>query len=357
MRRFFQLSLIALLAVQLHAAELANLRNGFSLRHERHEVIGDMTRLYMGADPAGGYVDVPTADIESFETAPPDPQQAHTATAKTSDLKAIVAAASSQNRIDADFIASVIHAESANNPQAVSPKGAQGLMQLMPGTASKLGVKDSFDPSANVDGGVRYLRELLLEYHGDMAKALAAYNAGPQRVQQYQGVPPYRETHAYVARVINDFNRKKLAERKQQAVQNHSNARLVDAAYHPPQKAETNKEIPATPQANSGNRGAGSASTAEPRPTDSATVRSHIEQALGKEPSLNDSHIGVSVTDSAIELSGTVASAKDKQTADRIAQSFDGNRRFSDKLMVTGQGSAANATRNDAGKSAVPKTH
>jgi soluble lytic murein transglycosylase-like protein len=210
--------MIALLATQLHAAELANLRNGFSLRHEHHEVIGDTTRLYMSNDPAGGYVDVPTAEVESFEPAPPDPQEASTP-AKNVDLKTIVAAASSQHQIDADFIASVIAAESANNPHAVSPKGAQGLMQLMPSTASKLGVKDSFDPADNVDGGVRYLRQLLLLYNGDMAKALAAYNAGPQRVQQYNGVPPYRETHAYVARIIKDFNRKKLAQRQQAATQ------------------------------------------------------------------------------------------------------------------------------------------
>ncbi len=130
------------------------------------------------------------------------------------DLQAIVSAASNQHQVDADFIASVIHAESGNNPRAVSRKGAQGLMQLMPGTASKLGVKNSFDPAENVDGGVRYLRDLLLLYNNDMAKALAAYNAGPGRVQQYKGVPPYRETHAYVARVIKDYNRKKLAERK-----------------------------------------------------------------------------------------------------------------------------------------------
>jgi soluble lytic murein transglycosylase-like protein len=132
------------------------------------------------------------------------------------DLKTIVNAASTRSQVDADFIASVIRAESGNNPHAVSPKGAQGLMQLMPGTASKLGVKNSFDPTENVDGGVRYLRELLLLYNNDMVKVLAAYNAGPQRVQQYKGVPPYRETHAYVARVINDYNRKKLAQRKHQ---------------------------------------------------------------------------------------------------------------------------------------------
>src|SRR5271165_3861910 len=215
MRRYIPFGIIAMFALQLHAAELANLRNGFSLRHEHHETIGETTRLYMSSDPAGGYVDVPTAEIESYEPAPPEPKEA-AGTTSAKDLKAVVAAASTQHQIDADFIASVIAAESANNPRAVSRKGAQGLMQLMPATAGKLGVKDSFDPADNVDGGVRYLRELLLQYNGDIPKALAAYNAGPQRVQQYKGVPPYRETHAYVARVIKDYNRTKLAKRKGQ---------------------------------------------------------------------------------------------------------------------------------------------
>ena len=158
----------------------------------------------------------PAAQIESFEPAPPEPQAATSQAQTPVDLSAIVSEASARSQVDADFIASVIRAESGNNPRAVSRKGAQGLMQLMPGTAGKLGVKNSFDPAENVDGGVRYLRELLLLYNNDMVKALAAYNAGPQRVQQYKGVPPYHETHAYVARVINDYNRKKLAQRKQQ---------------------------------------------------------------------------------------------------------------------------------------------
>src|SRR5208283_5512785 len=161
---------------------------------------GHTTRLYMDAAPDSGYIDVPTAEVESFEVAPPDPPEATAQAQQPQDLNSIVSSASARNQVDADFIASVIRAESANNPRAVSPKGAQGLMQLMPQTANMLGVKNSFDPVENVDGGVRFLRELLLRYNGDAAKALAAYNAGPQRVQQYNGVPPYRETHTYVAR-------------------------------------------------------------------------------------------------------------------------------------------------------------
>ncbi len=236
MRRVFQLGLVlGLLVAQLPAAEMANLRNGFSIRHERHETLGETTRLYLGSDASGGFVDVATAQIESFEAAPPDPVVSNTASSAR-DLPAIIGEASARSRIDADFIASVIHAESSGNPRAVSPKGAQGLMQLMPQTASALGVTNSFDPAENVDGGVRYLRELLLQYRGDAAKALAAYNAGPQRVQQYHGVPPYRETRAYVAKVINDYNRKKTAAAKRAAKQTktHPASTQEEAMAAPP---------------------------------------------------------------------------------------------------------------------------
>ena len=87
-------------------------------------------------------------------------------------------------------------------------------MQLMPQTAERLGVKNAFDPDANIQGGSRYLRDLLLQYKSDLARALAAYNAGPKRVSQYGGIPPYHETHAYVSQVIRDFNKRKLAQRK-----------------------------------------------------------------------------------------------------------------------------------------------
>jgi soluble lytic murein transglycosylase-like protein len=111
----------------------------------------------------------------------------------------------------------VIRAESAFNHRAVSPKGARGLMQLMPSTAANLGVEDSFDPAANVNAGARYLRELLAQHHNDLVKALAAYNAGPGAVQRHRGIPPYRETINYIRRIINDYNRAKLAQQKVRA--------------------------------------------------------------------------------------------------------------------------------------------
>ena len=198
------------------AGQIAVLGNGFSIPYDHHAVLNQTTRLYLtsGSD---SYVDVPTAEILRFDKDNTPPRPAARPAAPSQDVNAAVSAASTRHQIDSDFINSVIHAESGFNPRAISPKGAEGLMQLMPGTASKLGVENPFDPAANVDGGTQYLRELLDYYHGDMAKALAAYNAGPQRVAHYNGVPPYRETHAYVARIIREYNRKKLAEQKAQA--------------------------------------------------------------------------------------------------------------------------------------------
>lgn len=201
-------------------AEVAVLHNGFSIRHERRELVGSVTRLYL-SNQNNGYVDVPTADIDHFEPDLSPKTSTEVSTPKTSaTLPDVVSGASGRYQLDPDLVNSVIRAESGFNAKAVSPKGAQGLMQLMPQTASRLGVSNAFDPSANVDGGTRYLRELLERYNFDMLKALAAYNAGPVRVQQYHGVPPYYETRAYVAKIVRDFNRKKLAERKLNAGKN-----------------------------------------------------------------------------------------------------------------------------------------
>jgi soluble lytic murein transglycosylase-like protein len=206
------------------AGEIAVLKNGFSIKHERREVVGDVTRLYVNADGTS-FVDVPTAEIEHYEAAaeeratnyrPPVPASLsgnHGFPVRPqTDLNTVVNEASGRYRLDPDLVNSVIKAESDFNVHAVSRKGAQGLMQLMPGTASQLGVANSFDAQANVEGGTKYLRALMEKYNFDMVRALAAYNAGPQRVEQFGGVPPYYETKAYVARIVKDFNKKKMAE-------------------------------------------------------------------------------------------------------------------------------------------------
>ena len=121
--------------------------------------------------------------------------------------------AGTEHNIDADLLASVVRTESGGQIRAVSHAGARGLMQLMPETATELGVEDAFRPDQNIAGGSAYLDQLLTRYNDNVALALAAYNAGPAAVDRYHGVPPYRETRAYVARVIREFNRRKHAAR------------------------------------------------------------------------------------------------------------------------------------------------
>lgn len=221
------------------ATDVAILRNGFSIRHERREVIGAVTRLYLSSTDKNGYVDVPASEIDRLETEPSTVQS-------NQPLPEVINLASVRYHLDPDLVNSVIHAESGFNAEAVSHKGAQGLMQLMPQTAWQLGVRNAFDPSANVDGGTRYLRELLVRYHFDLIKALAAYNAGPQRVEQYHGVPPYKETEAYVSRVVRDFNRKKLAEGK--SARKSANRQKSPAASSPQkQRAVADATQPAMP--------------------------------------------------------------------------------------------------------------
>ena len=206
------------------AAERVTLRSGSQFDCIRREADGDRMRLYLltaaNASEAANYVEIPAdavLTVESIPDPPPLPAVRPPATHSaapltTAEMHQIVSRAGTQHNIDADLLASVIKAESNGNTLAVSRTGAQGLMQLMPDTASTLGVQDSFAPEQNIGGGTAYLDQLLKRYNDNVALALAAYNAGPLAVDRYHGIPPYRETRAYVARVIREFNRRKLAE-------------------------------------------------------------------------------------------------------------------------------------------------
>jgi hypothetical protein len=270
---------VVLLARPATAAELAILRNGFSIRHDHRLVMGANTRLFLAADDSS-FTDVPTAEITGYEKdlslplplplpAPADahasfsvtfgsakPESAKSWSAKFGSAKfvpapglnQVVDSASAAYHLDPDLVNSVIHAESGFNSHAVSPKGARGLMQLMPGTANQLGVNDAFDPQANVTGGSRYLRELLERYNFDLVKALAAYNAGPQRVEQYRGVPPFRETRAYVARIVHEYNLKKVAQEK---IARREEAKQKQVSSKPPAQARASKTAAAAVSAES----------------------------------------------------------------------------------------------------------
>jgi len=189
--------------------DIAALRNGFSIPHQHREQRGAQIRLFLEKTGAN-YVDVLAEDVVGFEIEESPAPQVSSITRPAQSFDQVVRAISSQNNIDPDLINSVIRAESGFNANAASSKGAQGLMQLMPRTAIGLGVRDSMDPEANVEAGTRYLRALLSRYHDDLVKALAAYNAGPKRVDQYHGIPPYSETQTFVARILSDLHRKKL---------------------------------------------------------------------------------------------------------------------------------------------------
>jgi soluble lytic murein transglycosylase-like protein len=191
------------------AGEYAVLANGSRLRVDRHETSGGKVRLYN----ADGYIEVDAAAVwgyEAEEYVPPTPAPATAAPAPVAQPAPSPAqladAAADKYGLPRRLVRSVISAESDFQPRAVSPKGAIGLMQLMPATAEALGA-DPRDPAQNVDAGTRYLRDLLEKYDGGLWHALAAYNAGPGAVDKYQGVPPYRETIDYVGRIDRDLKK------------------------------------------------------------------------------------------------------------------------------------------------------
>jgi soluble lytic murein transglycosylase-like protein len=202
------MAVLLLLAATAFAAEVAELRNGFTIRHQSREAREGQMRLYLD-EAKQNFVDVPVEEIERYSHEADPEAKAEAAPAAARSTSQIVEDAATAHGVDSDFIRSVIRQESDGNAHAVSRAGARGLMQLMPQTAAQLGVADSFSPEQNVHGGTRYLRELLERYHGDAIKALAAYNAGPEAVDRYHGVPPYRETRLYVMRVVRDYNKSK----------------------------------------------------------------------------------------------------------------------------------------------------
>jgi soluble lytic murein transglycosylase-like protein len=204
------LVLLLLSAGLTFAGEYAVLASGNRLHADRHEIDGAKVRLYTGA----GSVEMNSAEVTGFEAeeyvpavpAPPAPEPAARAgePLATPAPQQLADAAAEKYGLPPALVRSVMKAESAFQPQAVSPKGAIGLMQLMPSTARTLGV-DPHDPAQNVDAGTRYLRELLEKYAGGLRHALAAYNAGPATVEKYGGLPPYPETLNYIRRVERDW--------------------------------------------------------------------------------------------------------------------------------------------------------
>jgi soluble lytic murein transglycosylase-like protein len=223
-RKFAGAALIAAAAfgaVRARAAEHITLTNGFDLICDHRAVIDGRIRLFMDSGSAN-FIDVDPTQIAFSEfvnlpvaAAPAsDPASQNTEEQLTdAELHQLLTSAGAEHDLDADLLASVVREESNGHTHAVSRAGAQGLMQLMPGTASTLGVGNAFAPGENINGGTAYLDTLLKRYHDNLALALAAYNAGPGAVDRFHGIPPYRETQLYVARVIHEFNRR-IAARK-----------------------------------------------------------------------------------------------------------------------------------------------
>jgi len=199
------LSLVVLAAPALRA-EYIVLRSGQRLTVTGYQLVGQKYRLQM----AGGSVEIAAGDVVAIEpeevfTRAPAPVQ----TVPQPLYRDLVEAAAKRYSVDADLITSVIAVESNFDPKALSRKNARGLMQLLPETAARLGVQNIYDPQENIDAGTRYLRELLQTYNNDVVLALAAYNAGPERVQQYGRVPPFAETISYVRRVKRGYEKSK----------------------------------------------------------------------------------------------------------------------------------------------------
>lgn len=203
-RTFLAGALLVSAAASSLRAEYFSLRNGQRFHATSYELLGDKYRLKI----QGGFVDVLVADVlsidpeEIFVSIPAPPQP-------TTPYRDLIKAASTHYAVDEDLIMSVIAIESNFDPNAVSKRNAKGLMQLLPETAALFSVQNIFDPKENIEAGTHYLSDLLKRYNNDLALALAAYNAGPDKVQQYGRVPPYAETVSYVRRVKRAYENSK----------------------------------------------------------------------------------------------------------------------------------------------------
>jgi hypothetical protein len=187
-------------------ADYAVLRSGVRLHITGYEADGARVRLTV----EGGTVNVQAEDLvaiepeDHFEPAPPSPITA-------GPFANLIHAAAQKHGLDENLIARVIAMESNFNPRAVSRRQALGLMQLLPVTAARYSVADIFDPAQNIEAGAHYLKDLLTRYRGNLTLALAAYNAGPEMVERYGGIPPFPETQNYVRQITSKMTREKSA--------------------------------------------------------------------------------------------------------------------------------------------------
>jgi soluble lytic murein transglycosylase-like protein len=200
-----KLAVFAALAAPGFAGEYAVLWTGFRIRADRHETEGATVRLYRD----GGTTELPASQIVRFDAEEEPAVPPRAPVTQPPSAEELVAAAAKRNGLPPEFVKSVAAIESGFRTNVVSPKGAVGLMQLMPSTARAYGA-DPADARQNVEAGTKYLRDLLLKYQHDdhqVIRALAAYNAGPGAVDRYHGAPPYRETLSYIGRVLRRYEK------------------------------------------------------------------------------------------------------------------------------------------------------
>jgi len=215
----FACLLLTTLVVPAFAGEFAVLSSGLRIHAERHEISAGAAGSTIKLITQDGAIELPAAVVMGFEqedyvaspVAEPEPVRRPAlapalapVTTPRPDPRQLVRDAAVRSGLPPEFVHSVAKIESGFEPRAVSPKGALGVMQLMPETARTLGA-DPSDVAQNIDAGTRLLRELLIKYDGDVVKALAAYNAGPAAVDKYRGLPPFNETRQYVNKVIGAY--------------------------------------------------------------------------------------------------------------------------------------------------------